>query len=124
MSLVRLEWLRLWRTYRLLVLVVVFAFFGLLGPLTAAYLPEIISLASQSEDLGAAIDLAVGLGLHPSFETAVQEMTRVRDTFDPNPDNRRLYDELYQRVYRKMYKRLKPLYEDIRKITGYPKPPE
>jgi len=57
MSLVRLEWLRLWRTYRLLVLVVVFAFFGLLGPLTAAYLPEIISLASQSEDLGAAIEL-------------------------------------------------------------------
>lgn len=57
MSIARLEWLRLWRTYRLLVLVVVFAFFGLLGPLTAAYLPEIISLASQSDDLGAAIDL-------------------------------------------------------------------
>ena len=57
MSVVRLEWLRLWRTYRLLVLVVVFAFFGLLGPLTAAYLPEINSLASQSEDLGAAIEL-------------------------------------------------------------------
>lgn len=57
MSIARLEWLRLWRTYRLLVLVVVFAFFGLLGPLTAAYLPEIISLASQSEDLGAAIEL-------------------------------------------------------------------
>lgn len=57
MSIVRLEWLRLWRTYRLLVLVVVFAFFGLLGPLTAAYLPEIISLASQSDDLGLAVDL-------------------------------------------------------------------
>lgn len=57
MSVARLEWLRLWRTYRLLILVVVFAFFGLLGPLTAAYLPEIISLASQSDDLGMAIDL-------------------------------------------------------------------
>lgn len=57
MSVVRLEWLRLWRTYRLAILLVVFAFFGLLGPLTAAYLPEIISLASQSEDLGAAIVL-------------------------------------------------------------------
>ncbi len=57
MSVVRLEWLRLWRTYRLTILVVVFAFFGLLGPLTAAYLPEIVSLASQSEDLGAAIEL-------------------------------------------------------------------
>lgn len=57
MSVVRLEWLRLWRTYRLTILVVVFAFFGLLGPLTAAYLPEIVSLASQSDDLGAAIEL-------------------------------------------------------------------
>lgn len=57
MSVVRLEWLRLWRTYRLLILVVVFAFFGLLGPLTAAFLPEIVSLASQSEDLGQAIEL-------------------------------------------------------------------
>lgn len=57
MSIVRLEWLRLWRTYRLLVLVVVFAFFGLLGPLTAAFLPEIVSLASQSEGLGQAIEL-------------------------------------------------------------------
>ena len=56
MSVLRLEWLRLWRTYRLTILVVVFAFFGLLGPLTAAYLPEIVSLASQSEDLGAAIE--------------------------------------------------------------------
>ena len=57
MTVVRLEWLRLWRTYRLLILLVVFAFFGLLGPLTAAYLPELISLASQSEDLGMAIEL-------------------------------------------------------------------
>ena len=56
MSVLRLEWLRLWRTYRLTILVVVFAFFGLLGPLTAAYLPEIVSLASQSDDLGAAIE--------------------------------------------------------------------
>ena len=32
-----------------------------------------------------------------------------------------LREELYQRVYRKMYDRLKPLYEDIMKITGYPR---
>lgn len=57
MSVVRLEWLRLSRTYRLLILVVVFAFFGLVGPLTAAYLPEIVGLATQSEGLGTAIDL-------------------------------------------------------------------
>jgi ABC-2 type transport system permease protein len=51
LSVPRLEWLRLWRTGRLLVLVLVFTFFGLLGPLTAAYLPEIIGLASQSDGI-------------------------------------------------------------------------
>jgi ABC-2 type transport system permease protein len=38
----RLEWLRLVRTRRLLVLIGVWVFFGLLGPLTARYLAEIL----------------------------------------------------------------------------------
>jgi ABC-2 type transport system permease protein len=38
----RLEWLRLVRTHRLLVVVGVYLFFGLTGPLTAAYLNEIL----------------------------------------------------------------------------------
>ncbi len=45
----RLEWLRLGRTNRLLVLVLLFTFFGLLGPVTAVYLPDIIGLASAQE---------------------------------------------------------------------------
>jgi hypothetical protein len=47
-------------------------------------------------------------------------MTRVVETLDPDPDRQRLYDQLYRRVYRKMYERLKPLYEEIMAITGYP----
>ena len=42
MTLWRLESLRLWRTKRWLILVGVYGFFGLIGPLTARYLPEII----------------------------------------------------------------------------------
>ncbi len=78
----------------------------------------------EASGLGAAIDLAVGLGLQPGFEAAVKDMTRVGETFDPNDENRRIYDELYGRVYLKMYKRLRPLYEEIRQITGYPSAPE
>ena len=66
---------------------------------------------------------AVGLGIHPDFPTAVAEMTRVRDTFDPDPTVRDLYDRLYREVYRKMYSKLRPLYERIRDITGYPPKP-
>jgi sugar (pentulose or hexulose) kinase len=75
----------------------------------------------EASGLGAAIDAAVGLGLHPDFDTAVAEMTRVGRQFEPDEDSRRLYDGLYHDVYLKMYRRLRPLYEDIRKITGYPK---
>ncbi len=74
----------------------------------------------ETSGLGAAIDAAVGLGLYPDFETAVAAMTRVSRTFLPRPEVQELYDGLYQRVYRQMYKRLRPLYEEIRRITGYP----
>ncbi len=74
----------------------------------------------EASGLGAAMDLAVGLKLHPDFETAVREMTRVSQTFEPDPENHKLYDELYKRVYLKMYKRLQPLYEELAEITGYP----
>jgi len=74
----------------------------------------------ETSGLGAAIDAAVGLGLYPSFDAAVAEMTRVGRVFEPNPTTRGLYDELYHRVYQQMYRRLRPLYEEIRDITGYP----
>jgi sugar (pentulose or hexulose) kinase len=74
----------------------------------------------EASGLGAAIDAAVGLGLHPSFESAVAAMTRVGRVFTPDPGTSQLYDRLYRRVYRKMYERLRPLYEEIRDITGYP----
>jgi ABC-2 type transport system permease protein len=45
----RLEWLRLVRTRRLVALGAVYAFFGLVGPLTARYLAEIIDRFGGSE---------------------------------------------------------------------------
>jgi sugar (pentulose or hexulose) kinase len=74
----------------------------------------------ETSGLGAAIVATVGLGIHPDFETAVHEMTHVAEVLDPDPERHKLYDALYQRVYRRMYGRLKPLYEEIRAITGYP----
>jgi hypothetical protein len=47
-------------------------------------------------------------------------MTRLGSLFEPNPETREIYDGLYQRVYKQIYGRLRPLYEGIREITGYP----
>jgi sugar (pentulose or hexulose) kinase len=65
----------------------------------------------EASGLGAAIDAAVGVGLHADFAQAVSAMTRVKDTFQPDPETHRLYEELYRNVYNRMYPQLKPLYE-------------
>jgi len=75
----------------------------------------------ETSGLGAAIDVAVGLGLHKDFQTAVNAMTHVGEIYEPNQKNIKLYEALYHDVYKKLYKKLKPLYERIREITGYPK---
>jgi sugar (pentulose or hexulose) kinase len=74
----------------------------------------------ETSGLGAAIDAAVGLKLHSDFKTAVSEMTRIGRFFEPDYNTHKIYDQLYERVYKQMYDRLKPLYEEIRSITGYP----
>lgn len=74
----------------------------------------------EAAGLGAAIDVALGVGLHPDPETAVSEMVHVTDRFEPSPAASRMYDDLYRSVYLRMYDQLQPLYREIRRITGYP----
>jgi sugar (pentulose or hexulose) kinase len=74
----------------------------------------------ETSGLGAAIDAAVGLGLHPTFEAAVGAMTRIAETRDPDPARAAIHEQLYRGVYVEMYRRLRPLYSRIRTITGYP----
>ena len=71
----------------------------------------------ETSGLGAAINAAVGLGLHRDFASAIGSMTRIGRVFEPNPQHRQIYDELYTRVYCQMYERLLPLYREIQQIT-------
>ncbi len=74
----------------------------------------------EASGLGAAIAAAVGLGWHESFEQAVVRMVRYGREFRPDPQRAHIYRQLYSRVYRRIYAALKPLYLEIRDITGYP----
>jgi sugar (pentulose or hexulose) kinase len=74
----------------------------------------------EAAGLGAAVDAAVGLGIHPDVPGAVAAMVHVGEVRDPDPAAHARYDELYRNVYRRMYDRLRPLYREIRRITGYP----
>jgi sugar (pentulose or hexulose) kinase len=68
----------------------------------------------EASGLGAAIDAAVGLGIHAGFPSAVREMTRVGRVFEPDARTRAMYDDLYRNVYLRMYRRLRPLYRFLR----------
>ena len=81
-------------------------------------MPAVRPHVYDASGLGAAIVAAVGLGLYGDFDTAVRRMTRIGRVFEPDPHTQELYERLYQRVYKQMYRRLKPLYEEIRKITS------
>lgn len=83
-------------------------------------LPLVRGRTSETSGLGAAIAAAVGAGIHPSFQEAIERMVTYDKVFEPDPRNAALYHELYTRVYAKIYDRLMPLYREIHEITGYP----
>lgn len=74
----------------------------------------------ETSGLGAAMNVAVGLGLYPDHDAAVRSMTRVGRVFMPDQRHHALYNQLYTRVWQKLYRQLRPLYQEIRSITGYP----
>jgi sugar (pentulose or hexulose) kinase len=74
----------------------------------------------EAAGLGAAIDVMLGLGIHGDPVDAVAAMVRIADRFEPDPAAHRTYEDLYRSVYLPMYDRLRPLYREIRRITGYP----
>ncbi|NPV75487.1 MAG: carbohydrate kinase [Anaerolineae bacterium] len=71
----------------------------------------------ETSGLGAAIDAAVGAGIHKDFGTAIREMCHQGDVFTPDYQAHRIYDELYHHVYLNLYKKLRPLYQSIWHIT-------
>jgi sugar (pentulose or hexulose) kinase len=74
----------------------------------------------ETSGLGAAINVAVGCSYYSSYTEAIKEMTRIERSFIPDQESVQLYEALYQHVYKKMYRQLKPIYQQIKKITGYP----
>jgi sugar (pentulose or hexulose) kinase len=83
-------------------------------------LPIIKGKTSETSGLGAAIITAVGASVYPDYDTAIKKMVHYSNTFIPDKENVKIYRKLYKKVYLKMYASLQPLYEEIRKITGYP----
>ena len=76
-------------------------------------LPAIRPHTYETSALGAAINAAVGIGIYDSYADASSAMCRQGKTFEPKPENVKIYQELYQRTYKRLYKQLKPLYKNL-----------
>ncbi len=73
MSLWRLEWLRLWRTQRWLILLAVYGGFGLIGPLTARFLEELVEALGGTEAVGQLPPMTAPDGI-TQYISSVQQM--------------------------------------------------
>jgi len=58
--------------------------------------------------LGAAICVAVATGIYADFETAVENMVRVKKHFQPNPENHLIYQRYHKEAYEKLPQLLEP----------------
>jgi sugar (pentulose or hexulose) kinase len=83
-------------------------------------LPMVKGQTHETSGLGAAMVTAVGIGVCASFDEAVQRMVKIQRVFDPDPENVALYKDLFKNVYQRIFPALKPLYDKIKQITGYP----
>lgn len=82
-------------------------------------LPVSRTQTSEATSLGAAVCCFVAAGEYSGYEEAVERMVRLRDTFEPNPDEHALYMRIYNEVYSRYYKTVTPLHRALGAIfTG------
>jgi xylulokinase len=72
-------------------------------------LPVERSAVTDSSAVGAAILAAVAVEHAPDVVSAASAATAVAETIEPQPQNRRVYDDMYRR-YRELFAALKPLF--------------
>lgn len=73
----------------------------------------IVSLIHEStESLGSAMIAGCGIKVFSSFVDASDRIVTAKQLFEPNPSNRRLYDNYYA-LYKKLYPSVKECFEDL-----------
>jgi sugar (pentulose or hexulose) kinase len=68
--------------------------------------------------LGTAMCAAVGCGIYPSLDAAIEGMARNYDTFAPNAENHALYEDLFNKVIVKLYSALEDIMKDLAELTA------
>ena len=69
----------------------------------------------ETTSLGAAIATFTALGEFESIDDAINHMTKITSTFEPDELAHKKYNYLYKKVYVKMFPQLKDIYKDLKK---------
>ena len=81
-------------------------------------IPSSRNVVNNAAGLGAAINAAVGVGVYPDYETAIDNMVGIRDTFEPNLENTKVYKEIIENVYRNIKDYSDPVNKKIYDLFG------
>lgn len=65
----------------------------------------------EASGLGSSMVAFAAKGVYPDMQAAAQAMVRVKDRFEPEAAQHRLYEALYAQVFQKVFPRLLPLYK-------------
>jgi sugar (pentulose or hexulose) kinase len=76
---------------------------------------------TASAGVGCAINAGVAVGVFRSYEEGIKKMVEVRDTFTPNRENTRLYNEINESVYKAMNHHFDPLLERLGQVSYLPR---
>jgi len=72
--------------------------------------PVLTTTNEEAATLGAAILAGKAVGLYSNIEEAAERMIQIKERFDPNPNHKAVYDEVFN-TYVKLYDALCPLFD-------------
>jgi sugar (pentulose or hexulose) kinase len=76
------------------------------------------NVVNNAAGLGAAINAAVGVGYYPDYETAINNMVKIRDSYEPNLENTKVYHQVINQVYMNIKEYSDPVNKKIYEIFG------
>lgn len=81
-------------------------------------IPSVRNVVNNAAGLGAAINAAVGVGIYPDYDAAMDAVVGIRDSFQPNPENTAVYDKVIKEIYRDIKQYSDPVNKKIYDIFG------
>lgn len=79
-------------------------------------MPSIRNEVNDAAGVGAAICAAIGVGIYPDYKTAVDKTVRIKDQFEPDLTNTKIYADIENNIYRDIKKFTDPINQEIYKL--------